>query len=97
MLDKKFATFKIEQKTKEPLPPEVVKILDQYFNVKKEYSIDEKDLWSLGLLLEDQETCYDRGEDVLKVTKRTKIPGKMLLKLYEESRMDFLKNFLPEE
>lgn len=96
-LDKKYATFKIEQKTKEPLPPEVVTLLDKYFTVKKEYTIDEKDLWSLGLLQEDQEACYDRGEDVLKVTKKTKIPGKMLLKMYEESRMDFLKHFLPEE
>lgn len=96
ILDKKYATFKIEQKTKEPLPPEVVKLLDKYFNVKKEYVIDEKDLWSLGLLQEDQEACYDRGDDVLKVTKKTKIPGKMLLKMYEDSRMDFLKNFLPE-
>lgn len=96
VLDKKYATYRIEQKTKEIVPPEVVSLLDKYFNVKKEYAIDEKDLWTLGLLQEDQEACYDRGEDVLKVTKKTKIPGKMLLKMYEESRMDFLKNFLPE-
>lgn len=97
ILDKKFSTFKIEQKTREPLPSEVVELLDKYFTVKKEYIIDEKDLWSLGLLQEDQEACYDRGEDVLKVTKKTRVPGKMLLKMYQESRLDFLKNFLPEE
>lgn len=97
VLDRKFATFKIEQKTKDPLPPEVVELLDKYFTVKKDYLIDEKDLWSLGLLQEDQEACYDRGEDILKVTKKTRIPGKMLLKMYQESRMDFLNHFLPEE
>jgi len=97
ILDKKYATYKIEHKSKESVPPEVVALLDKYFNIKKDYAVDEKDLWTLGLLQEDREACYDRGEDIIKVTKKTKIPGKMLLKLYEESRMDFLKNFLPEE
>ena len=95
-LDKKYASFKIEPKSKKPVPPEVAKIMEEYFTLTKEYSIDEKDLWTLGLLQEDQEACYDRGEDVIKVTRKSKIPGKMLLKMYEESKLDFLKNFLPE-
>ena len=93
--DSKFATFRIEQKTKS-VPKDVIEILNKHFTIHKTYTIDEKDLWTLGLLQEDVDACYDRGEDVIKVTRKSKIPGKMLLKMYEESKLDFLKNFLPE-
>lgn len=95
-LDKKYATFKIEKRDKIPLPKEVSELLEKYFTITKDYSIDEKDLWTLGLLQEDQEACYDRAEDVVKVTRKSKIPGKMLLKMYEDSKLDFLNTFLPE-
>lgn len=96
ILDKEYSKYTIERRPKMDVPKDVLEILNKYFKITKTYEINEQTIWASGLSQAEIEQCYDMGADVLKVTKKSKIPPKMLVAKYQERKLDLIERLLTE-